>query len=291
MINNTLIQKCEVKSIIDDTDGLRIKVRMTPQDNNIAYDDDLPYAFPLLPKMLHVTPKVGECVFVILENQDDKDGNRYFIGPVISQPQMLDNDPYNFSAVSLLRKNNVIAPLEAPSNNPNIDGTMPSYNDVALSGRKNSDLVLKENELRLRCGFKESPSASNPKNMYFNKLNPAYIQMKYIEQKLKDDNGEFGSVINVVADKINLISHQSVDVYNVTDSNDLITDSELIKMSNELHPMVYGDKLIEFLKLFMRAFIQHSHAFPMDPPTLNNIVNQASTYNLQEIISKSIKLN
>lgn len=269
MDNDTIIQKCEVKSIVDDTDGLRIKVRMTPQDNNIAYDDDLPYAFPLLPKMVHITPKIGECVFVILERKGDKDGNRYFIGPVISQPQMMDNDPYNFSSVSLLRGNNVMSPLEAPSTNPNIDGTMPEYEDIALIGRKNGDIVLKDNEVRIRCGFKESPSSSIPNNMFFNKLNPAYIQMKYIEGKLKTEDEEFGSVINIVADKINLVSHQSTDIYNITDSKSLITDEELVKMVQNLHPAVYGDKLIEFLKLFINAFVQHSHAFPMDPPTFN----------------------
>ena len=291
MNNNAIIQICEVKSVIDDTDGMRIKVRMTPYDNNIAYDDDLPYAFPLLPKMLHITPKVGECVLIILGIQGDKDGNRYYIGPVISQPQMMKNDPYNFSATSLLKGNNVLSPMEAPSSNPNIDGSMPDFEDVAIEGRSNSDIILKDNELRIRCGFKETPDSSSPKNMYFNKINPAFIQMKYVEDKLQSENGYFGSAINIVSDKINFISHQSKNNYNVTDSKDLISDSELIKIVDELHPAVYGDKLVEFLKLFLNAFMQHSHAFPMDPPTKDNIVNQASTYNLDEINSKSVKLN
>lgn len=171
MTNDTsIVRLCEVKSIIDDTDGLRIKVRLTPEDNDITLDKDLPYAFPLIPKMLHVTPKIGECVFVILANQGDKSGNRYYIGPVISQPQMLNKDPFNFSAVSLLEGNQVISPAEAPSMNPQINGTLPEYGDIAIQGRQNCDIIMKDNEMRIRCGFKESPTAAQPNNLFLTNL-------------------------------------------------------------------------------------------------------------------------
>ena len=40
------------------------KIRLTPEDNG-TLDEDLPYVFPLLPKMLHVKPQIGELVLVI----------------------------------------------------------------------------------------------------------------------------------------------------------------------------------------------------------------------------------
>lgn len=287
----SVIKLCEVKSVIDDSDGLRIKVRLTPEDNNIVLDKDLPYAFPLIPKMIHVTPKVGEAVFVILANQGDKDGNRFYIGPIISQPQMLNKDPYNFSAVSLLEGNGIVSPLEAPSMNPQINGTLPEYGDIAIQGRQNSDVILKDNELRIRCGFKTTPTASPPNNLFFNKLNPAYIQMKYIQGKLKSNKEEFGSAINIVADKINLLSHISKSNFNLTDANSLISDEELIKIINSAHPIAYGDTLVDFLKLFVKIFSQHSHAFPMDPPTNNALLTNLTTFNFNDMLSTSIKVN
>lgn len=289
--DTSIIRLCEVKSIIDDTDGLRIKVRLTPEDNDISLDKNLPFVFPLIPKMLHVTPKVGECVFIILANQGDKNGNRYYIGPVISQPQMMNKDPYNFSAVSLLKGNEMVSPGEAPSMNPQIDGTLPDYNDISIQGRQNCDIILKDNEMRIRCGFKESPTASPSNNLFFNKLNPAYIQMKYIQGKLKNNKKEFGSAINIVADKINLLSHISKNNYNLTDSKNLISDEELLKIINTAHPVVFGDNLVDFLKLFLNAFMQHSHPFPMDPPMNNSVLKNVSTFDFNDLLSASIKVN
>ena len=64
------VRYCQVVSVSDDTDSDLIKVKILPEDS--AYGDDyskLPYAFPLLPKMLHVKPKVGEGVFVFLTEE------------------------------------------------------------------------------------------------------------------------------------------------------------------------------------------------------------------------------
>lgn len=293
IVNNetSVIKLCEVKSVIDDSDGLRIKVRLTPEDNNIVLDRDLPYAFPLIPKMIHVTPKIGECVFVILARQGDKDGNRFYVGPVISQPQMMNKDPYNFSAVSLLKGNDIVSPLEAPSMNPRINGTLPEFGDIAIQGRQNSDVILKDNELRIRCGFKSTPSASPPNNLFFNKLNPAYIQMKYIQGRLKANKEEFGSAINIVADKINLLSHISRSNFNLTDADSLISDEELVKIINSAHPVAHGDTLVDFLKLFIKVFAQHSHPFPMDPPMNNASLTSLMTYDLNSMLSTSIKVN
>ena len=57
---NNIIRFCEVLSVVDDKAGLRIKVRLEPEDANCKYIDDLPYCFPLLPKLNSINSKVGE---------------------------------------------------------------------------------------------------------------------------------------------------------------------------------------------------------------------------------------
>jgi hypothetical protein len=71
-----LVRFCKVISIDDDTDADRIKVRLSPEDNGKT-DDQLDYAFPLLPKMFHVKPKKGEAVFIFLAIANDGNSQRY----------------------------------------------------------------------------------------------------------------------------------------------------------------------------------------------------------------------
>ena len=77
----------EVVDIKDVNNGGRIRARIRPTDNTIKLDNKIPYAFPLLPKMLHVKPKLHEMVLVVLSDDKDEGSQRYYIGPVISQPQ------------------------------------------------------------------------------------------------------------------------------------------------------------------------------------------------------------
>ena len=80
--NNMIIKICEVISIEDPLKGDRIKVRLYPEDA-FKSETDIPYAYPLLPKMLHIMPKIGERVLVLLTGVGDGYSNRYYIGPII----------------------------------------------------------------------------------------------------------------------------------------------------------------------------------------------------------------
>ena len=59
-----MIATGEVISINDNWDGERIKARIRPFDNHLK-DEDLPFSYPFLPKMIHIKPKVGEAVLLI----------------------------------------------------------------------------------------------------------------------------------------------------------------------------------------------------------------------------------
>ena len=153
--NSDLMYFCKVLSVTDDSEGLRIKVKLPYFDDVNTPVSDLPYVFPLLPKFTHINPKEDEMVIVFLQNIDGTQGQRFFIGPIISQPQKMDFDG-SYTAQSLLRGNQIVKPLPAPSLDPDNLGTLPDREDIALQGRNNSDLILKPSELRLRCGFKKN---------------------------------------------------------------------------------------------------------------------------------------
>ena len=148
-MGDVLIKMAQVESIHDDADGLRIKARLS-QDGNIS-TKELPYSFPLLPKTIQSVPKVGECVLVFFSEIGNNNSNRYYIGPIISQPQFNSYDPYMYgrgTAISLL-KGASVSPLEKISNYDLTRGSYPNVNDVALVGRNTEDVILKDGEIDL----------------------------------------------------------------------------------------------------------------------------------------------
>ena len=283
-----IIRKAKVISVDDKYDAMRIKVRLGGSDGTKT-DVELPDVFPLLPKLLHVTPKVGECVLVILEKMGSPNEQRYFIGPVLSQPYQYNKELYDISAMNALV--DAKAPLlQHPEMDCANDGSLPDYDDVAIIGRENTDIVLKPEELRLRCGYKETPTGPVEERLQFNYTDPAYIQMRY--KTLRDKNyKEFKSVINVVADRINLLSRDSKDVFNLTDQKDLITDDELVKILDEAHPLPYGDELVSFLKKFLDVFRRHTHPYSMVVPSFSGADMDLFNQNLNTMLSNAVRIN
>lgn len=289
MNNSLLIRFCEVLSVIDDNAGLRIKVRLH-EDSNYKTTDDLPYCFPLLPKHIHINPKVGECVLVLLSSIDKSESNRFFIGPLTSQAYFLNYDPFFFQSRCLLNGGNSAKPLPKPEMNPENDGTCPDREDIAIQGRQNSDIILKNNELRLRCGFKKEPNGIAKNTLLFNREDLGYIQMRY--QKMKDNkNQEFNSCINIVADRINLLSHDSKNTFTLNDRKKLISEEEQLKILKEAHPLPYGDELIEFLKKLIEVIRTHKHPFSMDPPNFTTPELKVLETPLDNMLSQSIRIN
>lgn len=288
--DSTIIRLCKVLSVDDDQAGLRIKVRIEPDDADCKYIEDLPYVFPLLPKLIHINPKVGECVMVILQTQGQFKGNRFFIGPLTSQQYMLNYDPFNFSSRCLLAGRQFDKPLPDPKMNPDNNGSLPDREDIAIQGRQNCDVILKDNEIRLRCGFKKNPLAAAKNSLIFNKVDLGYIQMRY--KKTKDNKGnEFASSINLVADRINLLSHDSRTFVNVTDREELITDEAMLDILDNCHPLPYGDELIEFLTKLLNLIRNHTHPFSMQPPSFTTPDNDILSTDLTKMLSQSVRIN
>jgi hypothetical protein len=254
------VRFCKVISISDDTDADRIKVRLNPEDNSKSIDE-IEYAFPILPKMFHVKPKVGEAVLVLLAVTNDGNSQRYYIGPVISQDHKLNYDPYFQGADSYLRgafKKFDVAPRMDPEQN----GTLPKDEDIVIRGRKNADIQITNDDVRIKAGVKVV-NENNKYQMSFNTKNPSYAKFKYHTSPLIGNNK---STSTIVGDKILLLSNTSPNYYNLTDRENLITDEEINKVIQSAYKLPYGEKLVDFLKTFVDAFVKHTHPFQMLPP-------------------------
>lgn len=281
--DDKIFRECAVESVNDENACLRIKVRLQPEDNNTAVED-LPYCFPLLPKHFQVNPKVGEMVLVITSRLGVSQSRRWFIGPIISQQYMLREDPF-ISATT-----GYFSLLPRPELNPENEGSYPDREDVAVQGRKNADLILKENEVRLRCGFQKEPNGLSQNSLLFNKEDLSYIQMKY--KRMKDHKGKtFNSAINIVADRINLLSHDSTTPFTLNDTKELITEKELKKILEKAHPLIYGDELVNFLTQLIEVIRTHTHPFAMDPPCFTTPQTKVLDTDLDAMLSQSIKCN
>lgn len=318
---------CTVEYVDDPDKALRIKVRIAPYDIGKKINqepcvendyDGVPWCFPLLPKMMHVNPKVGELVIVFCQDPGSPFSQRLFLGPVISQDYMMGYD-YDFAYKSqngtateqpssqiggianLLSKSSArrmltgstgdrtYTPLPNPDNDAENNGTIPNREDIALRGRGNTDIILTDDDIRIRCGFKTAPNSSIKTKLNFNKEDLGYILMRY--RKGQDEFGTYNSSVNVVADRINLLSHDSNDKFNLGDSAKLISNKEMEGILKQAHELPYGDVLVDFLKKFVDVFSKHTHPFPGIPTRLNEADMQTLSPNWDNMLSKSIRIN
>lgn len=296
--DDVVVRIGEVVDIDDEYDGLRIKVRID-QDNNIS-NNDLPYSFPLLPKTIQTVPKIGEAVLVILSRFGNKNSIRYYIGPLISQPQYFYKESYNggYGTSTSLVNGGVAKPLESISHYNETKGSFPSVNDVALVGRKSEDIILKDGEIDIRCGIRGKKIFDNINNeealkgdVIFNSQNPAYLQLKYKRGLCKGNKQVADSVVNIVADKINLISHKDTESFNLTDQNELINSNEIDDIMSKLHQVPYGDLLVDALKKIRNALTNHVHPYPGLPPVPCAYITSALGVNLDDILSENVRIS
>lgn len=174
-----IIRIGEVISIIDPTKSGTIKVRLQGIDANES-DTQLIPCVPLLPKYLVTLPKVGESVFIFQYESNMSTpvtsfkNKRFWIGPLITQPTKLDNEPYN-SSLSILPDG------YEKLRDPNLEiGSYGNDDDVILQGRYNTDIIQKDRQIWLRTG-KTLDGEPNR----FNDVDLGYIHLKYGTEKLK----------------------------------------------------------------------------------------------------------
>jgi hypothetical protein len=122
---------------------------------------------------------------------------------------------------------------------------------------------------------------------------PNNVRIIQKDEPIKDQN-EFdqfaGSVINIVAEKINLLSHKGSNGFKLADPEKMITEDAQLEINTNSHPMVHGDKLVDFLKL-VKTFIEtHVHPYAGLPTDPDANVKNISNFNLEDLIDKNIRI-
>ena len=249
----------------DGTGAMRIRVKF-PHDNGQNEDKKLPWVWPLLPKAFQTAPKIGEAVLVMNTDPSFPNSQRYYIGPIISQPQYQYKNNYDDATTML--KGEMHEPIASIDTNPDTEGAFPKQTDVAVVGRKSEDIILRDDEINIRAGIRQKPAETNGLRdqgyIIFNNINPAYIQLNFNNTGsfTENANGDYHSSINIVADKINLISNNdtsSIVTDNIHGKDELISDDKLPSIMKELHKVPLGDKLVYLLKIMRGAIMNHVH--------------------------------
>ena len=283
-----LIRICEVVSIDDNTDGNRIKVRISPREDFTPIDK-LPWCVPLLPQMMHIKPKVGESVLILTAVAGRDMTLRYYIGPVISQMSHLPEEP----ALDAKRVSPTNTERHDPATTNDVDltnGSLPNDDDIAILGRKNSDVILTDNDVRVRCGVK-LVKPENQRGFVFNTSNPSYLKLKYYEDGL-DEQKKIHSTATLVADKINLIGNVGKDqFYDTRNPEDLISDDVMREMVEKAHQLPFGDILVDFLNKFRTAFLVHTHPKEMMIPCQEATYNNVKSFDLNSVLSDNVRIN
>lgn len=303
----------------DPYDANRIKVRIVGIDNVYDNDtklieDDNNWVTPFLPLHTNVVPKIGETVRVLLQDPKNPYINRCYFGPIISQKENLNFDPYYFTAragtsqsLTTLKKPWV----DFPNTKEGDWAIFPEKEDIQLQGRGNSDIILKEkdgyDEIQIRVAKWDYNDT-----LKLNKKNPSYITINHSkptneignkterEQKNSLNLEKDRTHINVVSDNINLISHKGSAINGELPKILSGNIEKQLKAEGKLHPLVYGDMFWEFVGLikdYVAGHVHGYHGLPADPslPRLNLESwidrNRGNTIENSKFLSKGVKTN
>jgi hypothetical protein len=276
IVRNRTIFYGEVIDISDETDGGRIKVRI-PELDNRTLNNDLPWAFPLLPKFFHIYPQVGEMVRIFIEDTKFPERSRFWMGSIISQPQKIGFDS-KFTALSTTNLG-ITLPEKAPSTYPDANGVFPLKTDVAIVGKVNSDVILRLNEVHIRAGKHE-----NNDILKLNTKNPASISLVY---EPVDGNNEYQSNTIIQSDKIALISHSGNPNFKAA----RLTSEDRVRIFEEGHPIARADVLIEALEVIRVALVNHIHGYSGLAADKTAIIKKLEELQFEQILQNNIVTN
>lgn len=281
----------------------RIRVEMPYVDTNVKWGElraeleELPWCEPLLPKYINIIPKVGDYVRVTTFDYRNKKQRRIYIGPIIAE-----QSPTSFELLgdsSFIEANKVESEDEKRYNPSwkSIPKTSigdwkiyPDLNDIALIGKINTDLILRDrdryNEVVLRAGkidfrtLNGGQDSSVKGGVYT--LNesistgggPAYITINFslpqtskigvsTEESKNLNLNNARSHINLVADNLNLISYKGSNKKGSPDNATYYGGDKIFELQDveqkKLHPLVYGDVLWDFMKKIQNFVESHIH--------------------------------
>ena len=269
----------EVISIVDNTDGGRIQVKIPDLDNRTS-NADLPYCYPMLPKFFFLIPQVGEIVRIFIENIKYPERSRFWMGSVISQPHKIGFDTI-YTALSTTNMGMTI-PDPAPSSLPDAIGVYPLSTDVAIVGKCNTDVILRTNEVHIRAGKHMADNV-----LKLNTVNPATVNLVFEPKNLLEQSSDYYSSTVVLSDKIALISHTGKPQFKAAE----LTATDRARIFSEGHPIARGDVLVAALNILRNAIINHIHGYSKLPADKNALIKDLENINFENILQKNIVVN
>jgi len=296
--NNILLYQGEVISVDDNQGGGRIKAKISTD----KVVENVPYAFPLLPKILSITPKVGELVLILCSMQDPN-SNRFYIGPIISQMQQLSKDEFHWGKgqADCMMKDSNRRPLTNIADCADTYGAFPKKEAVALLGRETEDIQMYDGRLLLRSGARVDISEENEDfkgKVGFDKENTAYFMLRKNEQglPLKDvkDFDVNKSVAVLGADKFLFASKKNMNVQDVIgqyDTENMVNDEDLQALKNALHAVPFGDVLVRYLEHLKMAMLNHVHPWAGMPPCKANGIPQITEDDYNNMLSPNFHIS
>ena len=277
IVRNRTIFYGEVMDISDETDGGRIRVRIPELDNKTA-NNELPWAYPLLPKFFHLYPQVGEMVRIFIEDTKFPERSRFWLGSIVSQPQKIGFDS-KFTALSTTNLG-LTKPERAPSTYPDAEGVYPTKDDVGIVGKVNTDVLLKTNQVLLRAGKHENDNV-----LKLNTENPATIDMVF--EPLEGNNDEYYSNTIIQADKMAIITHEGNPRFKAA----RLTAEDRLRIFEDGHPLARADVLIEALEVIRVALVNHIHGYSGVEADKDSVIKKLEELQFEQILQRNIVTN
>jgi len=252
-------------------------------------DEDLPLCVPMFPNHFHIVPFVDEMVYLFLENPSDNSAPRYYMGSQINTPFKLKFQSFDEAhRVFKDTEFNLNAQKDAKLSTEDV---YPKIGDIAIQGRNDSDVMLKNREVFLTAG-KLIKGTTNINTEY-----PSQFQL--IQQE--NDNEENADLIpnysqaNLTSTNINLFSPRGTFRDEGIAQFEINDDLESFEgVASALHPAVFGDELIKLLDLIVKVMLNHIHT-PHKPLVTIPESEELSAYTidgeLQRLISNHIRIN
>lgn len=97
-----------------------------------------------------------------------------------------------------------------------------------------------------------------------------------------------GSAINIVSDKINILSYANKNNFKLLDPLQTITPEEQIKINTEAQPIPYGYILLQFLELIKTYALTHRHNYN-SPPDLDVITTKIKDFPLETMLNLNVR--
>ena len=145
--------------------------------------------------------------------------------------------------------------------------------------------------VELLQNYNKNPNEKLQNNFVLADIQPTEVKQIVQENVVVNEEDKTGSVLNMVANKINLLSHDGEHTFDLTNPENLINNETQLLINSDAHSIVYGDVLINFLELMRTYVTNHIHAYNMLPADQSTVVTDITDFDLQTLLNKNINTN